>query len=130
MLRKLPKLIQLPGWGSEARTGTPAASFCPLKNTSGESLLEQVTVLREPPPWAEQWRSHTPGRTPAGLKQAVLGKAGCEQLSPIPYCSILKTEYPTLPSCTTQCPASTLGEGANAHMLPHLRDPGITGPPA
>lgn len=40
-------------------------------------------------------KSHA-GRTPAGLKQGALGKAGCEQLPPIPYCSILKTEYPTL----------------------------------
>lgn len=61
MLKKPPELTQLPGWGSEARTGTPATSFRPMKNTSGESLLERVTVLREPPPWAERWRSHTPG---------------------------------------------------------------------
>lgn len=49
MLKKPPRLTRLQRWGSEAGAVAPAASFCPLENTSGKSLLEPVTALRQPP---------------------------------------------------------------------------------
>lgn len=81
MLKKPPRLTRLQRWGSEAGAVAPAASFCPLENTSGKSLLEPVTALRQPPPpRAKHWRRGTLRKTPARLKPGTMGKAGCAEL--------------------------------------------------